>query len=148
MSDPVNPRHTVALFSNILNPKILVQFCSFAFVGALGTIVHYAVLIFFVQIVTIDPVYSSTLGFIAGAFVNYFLNYRYTFKSSQKHPVTMIRFFLIATAGMFINMGIMYYLINKMHIYYLISQIIATTFVLMWNFILNKFWTFSEKNTS
>jgi len=76
--------------------------------------------------------------------MNYSLNYRYTFKSSQKHAKTMARFFLIALLGMFINMGIMHVLVHQIHLFYLLAQVLSTILVLFWNFILNKFWTFNQ----
>lgn len=55
---------------------ILSQFLYFAGVGAVGTLVQYAVLIGLAQISDISPVLTSAAGFVLGAFVNYILNYR------------------------------------------------------------------------
>jgi putative flippase GtrA len=125
--------------------EILTQFIMFAGVGAIGTLAHYSVLICFVQYLGIIPVAASTIGFIVGAIVNYFLNYRWTFKSQKKHFPTISKFILIAFLGMLLNGLIMMISIELLFLHYLISQILATGIVLLWNFIGNRLWTFSEE---
>lgn len=108
---------------------------------------HYITLIILVEIVNMNPVYSTTIGFIVSATINYILNYHITFKSNKKHHEALTKFLVIATIGLGLNTLIMYVGTETLKWHYFLAQIIATGIVLFWNFILNKIWTFSSKST-
>ena len=120
------------------------QFLMFAGVGAIGTIGHYTVLIVLVQFWAVDPVIASTLGFVVGAIINYILNYHFTFQSDKQHSEALTKFFIVAIVGAGINSFIMYIGIENTNINYLLVQIFATGVVLLWNFVVNKLWTFAH----
>ena len=121
---------------------ILKQFASFAIVGGVGTAVHFALLAASVQLLNAPPILGSMAGFIAGGVSNYLLNYHLTFRSDGQHLGTSLKFLVIALAGLGLNTLIMYFAIQWLH--YLLSQVIATTIVLFWNFLCNRYWTFRE----
>ena len=102
---------------------VIRQFFSFAAVGAVGTAAHYST-------------------FIVGALVNYTLNYRLTFQSSKLHRDSMPKFFLVALFGLGFNTAIMAFVTEVWRLHYLLAQILATGGVLVWNFTVNRFWTF------
>lgn len=120
------------------------QFISFSFVGVIATTVHYIVLGFSVHFLAINPVPASVFGFIAGAIVNYLLNYHFTFNSQKEHLETSLRFLMVALTGLGLNTFLMFLLTDGLH--YLLSQVCATIIVLFWNFLCNRFWTFREAN--
>ncbi len=120
------------------------QFFYFTGLGAIGTAGHYATLIVLVQFWRVDPVVATTFGFIVGAMINYILNYHITFNSDKRHIEALSKFLLVATIGAGINAFIMYAGVDWLDIHYLLAQIIATGIVLLWNFLVNKFWTFAN----
>ncbi|MBT8127016.1 MAG: GtrA family protein [Gammaproteobacteria bacterium] len=133
------------------NPNILTkqrgtigQFMLYAGVGAIGTIGHYTTLIILVEFWALDPVIASCLGFVVGALINYILNYHFTFQSEKRHREALTKFLLVAIAGAGINGVIMYIGVENTQFNYLLVQIFATTVVLLWNFIVNKLWTFTH----
>jgi putative flippase GtrA len=128
-----------------MNRHTLRQFISFATIGAVGTAGHYTTLIACVELLAIRPLFASTLGFIVGAIINYFLNYYLTFRSAKKHHEALTKFMITAAVGMGINMGIMWLALQILLLYYLLSQVLATLLVLIWNFTVNKLWTFADK---
>jgi len=121
------------------------QFMLFAALGAVGTVAHYAVLISLVQFAQITPVPATALGFITGALVNYGLNYRFVFRSSENHAKSIPKFYMLALVGFVINNSVVAFLSNWAGLHYLVSQVIATGIVLLWNFTGNKLWTFRRK---
>ena len=123
---------------------LLRQFLRFAGVGVIGTIGHYATLIFVVEILDYDPVFGSTIGFLIGALINYFLNRHYTFTTNTRHSIALPKFIAVATVGMVINAVVMAALSTYLSLHYLLAQVIATGLVLVWNFIANKYWTFAD----
>jgi putative flippase GtrA len=120
------------------------QFLSFAGVGAIGTAAHYAVLILLVEAVDLNVPVSSTCGFVVGAIVNYYCNYRFTFMSTRQHREAVPRFAAVAAAGAVMNSALMYGATRLLEIHYLYSQIAVTALVLLFNFTANRYWTFSE----
>ena len=120
------------------------QYVMFAGVGAIGTAGHYLVLILLVELLAVAPVLATTLAYVVGALINYYLNYHYTFSSDKPHMQSMVKFFTIAAIGMLFNGLIMDLGIRYLEVNYLISQVMATLVVLQWNFFANKFWTFSS----
>ena len=121
---------------------VLSQFLLFASVGAVGTVSHFAILIILVHVFSSPPVPSSAAGFVFGALVNYNLNYFFTFKSQKPHGITLFKFFTVAVFGLGLNIIIM--MVATEGIHYLLSQVLATGFVLVWNFACNRFWTFKD----
>lgn len=121
-----------------------VQFASFASAGALGTGVHYLVLLGLVSIFLAHPVTASILGSLAGAIVNYLLSHHWVFRSNRRHSETLFKFFTIAGLGLALNAAIMYVLVMIAAIHYLLAQVAATGIALFWNFLGNRFWTFAD----
>ncbi len=126
------------------NKGTLAQFLMFAGIGAIGTIGHYTTLIILVQFWMVDPVVASSIGFVVGAIINYILNYHFTFQSDKRHSEALVKFLIVATIGAGINGFIMYIGVENTSINYLLIQIFATVIVLLWNFIVNKLWTFAH----
>ena len=117
------------------------QFVRFCLVGSVGTAAHYSALVAIVHLQG-KPMIGSIVGFVLGAMVNYVLNYRYTFKSEQRYPVTLAKFFATACAGLALNTLIMGLLISLLNVHYFVSQLLATAGVVLWNFTVNLRWTF------
>ena len=126
------------------NKATIAQFLLFAGVGAIGTLAHYTVLIVLVQFWAVDPVFASSIGFIAGAIINYILNYHFTFQSDKRHAEALTKFLIVATIGAGINGFIMYIGVENTSINYMVVQIFATCVVLLWNYVVNKLWTFTH----
>ena len=120
------------------------QFLMFAGLGVIGTLGHYTVLVVLVQFWAVDPVFASSIGFVVGAVINYILNYHFTFQSQKRHSEALTKFLIVAIIGAGINGFIMYIGIENTRINYMIIQLFATLVVLLWNFIVNKLWTFAH----
>ena len=118
------------------------KFIYYAGIGAAGTAAHFAVLFGLVEFLDADPIVGSTLGFIVGAIVNYFLNYKYTFNSNAKHLPTLFRFFIVAFIGSIMNLAIMTFLVGTVSFHYLLAQAISTGVIVVITFLINKIWTF------
>jgi len=121
------------------------KFVRFVMVGAVATGIQYVILFILVHLRAADPVWASSIGFIASSFANYILNYHFTFQSTQRHGLALLKFMTLAGIGLILNSLVMRSLI-KVGLYYLIAQICATAFVLLSNFIGNSVWTFRDAN--
>jgi putative flippase GtrA len=118
------------------------QFIRYSLVGAVGTAVQYAILVWLVQSATTSALTASTAGAIAGALVNYYLNRRWTFGSSRAHEQALPRFAAIALAGIGLNAIVMAGMFTYLGAHYLLAQVVATGVVLAAGFLANRKWTF------
>ena len=118
------------------------QFIKYAATGAVGTALHYVLLFGLVEGPGVDAVAASTCGAVAGALVNYGLNYRYTFRSSRQHRVSLLRFGVVSIAGVLVNALVVAAGTALFGWYYLAAQVVATGVVLSGAFAVNRVWTF------
>ena len=118
------------------------RFIRYAGVGAIGTVVHYGILIGLVQGLGANAVAASTAGFVIGAFVNYGLNREFTFASERAHRVALPRFLAVAGAGLLLNGLVMTVSLEVLPPHYLVAQVVATAVVLVTGFLANRRWTF------
>jgi putative flippase GtrA len=125
--------------------EILSQLAKFALVGAFGTLVHYAILILMVEKGGTSAVIGSSIGAIAGAFVNYFLNYYFTFRSNRRHAEAIVQFYIVAGTGFLLNALLMWLIADLLGVYYILAQLVTTGLVLLWNFSINRVWTFRTR---
>jgi putative flippase GtrA len=114
----------------------------FSIAGALSVSTHYAILISLVEILHINPTFSSAAGFVGGCVVNYLLLYFWAFSSSARHYVALIRYVSVMSVSMGINVFIFWVFTEQVGIWYLISQFIATCCSSCFSFVANRHFTF------
>jgi putative flippase GtrA len=119
------------------------SFTRFALVGAVATVTTYVVLIFGVEALGVSATAASIAGYTLGIFVNYLLNYRYTFNTNKQHAVVFPKFLAVMLVGMIANAAIMIACHELAGLHYLVAQLIAIAIVLLWSFTANRLWTFS-----
>lgn len=124
------------------------QFVHFSGVGVVSAIGHYGLLIVLVQSQALAPVPASAAGALLGAVINYSLNYRFTFCSTQRHRDAALKFAAVASAGLMLNTFFMWAGVELLGFHYLISQIATTGLILIWSFLGNRYWTFHLKNSA
>ena len=120
------------------SPKHLVKFL---IVGAVGTIVHYAILFLLVRGMAISPATAAMVGASAGAFINYVLNRTYSFASNRAHREALPRFFGLVVVGIIFN-GVIVKGLTLLFVNYMVAQVIATVFILGLNFFVSGKWIF------
>lgn len=119
------------------------QFSAFVIVGLIAAVAHYGTLIGLVEAKAMGPVPATLLGFIAGAAVSYVLNRRFAFESDRPHREAAWRFGVVSIVGFTLTGLIMAGLTGYLGAPYLPAQILTTGIVLFWNFLANRYWTFS-----
>ncbi len=125
---------------------MLTKFLSFAFIGSIATVAHYAVLYELVERQGFGAVSASSCGAFIGMLVSYILNFKLTFQSQQSHLLTFPKFAAIGALGFALNFALMALLTKQL--YYFYAQILTTLVLLLWNFFANMIWTFDKDNTA
>jgi len=120
------------------------QFVNFTGVGFISAIGHYGLLIALVQLAHVAAVPASAAGALLGAWINYSVNYHFTFRSSKRHREAVPKFAAVATIGLVLNTLFMWVGVELIGAHYLLSQVVTTGLVLIWSFAGNRFWTFKS----
>lgn len=132
--------------------KLLEQIVKFGIVGVLAFVIDYAVLFALVEFFHMDSIAAATISFTVSVIFNYLASMKYVFvgRADQSKRTQFIIFIILSVIGLLINDGIMWMLnsILKGFIptyYYLVSKIVATAIVMVWNFVSRKIFL-EEKN--
>jgi putative flippase GtrA len=133
-------------------PRIIRQFVKFGFVGAIGSIVDFSVLIVLKEYLLLNLYVANTFSFSAAVCSNFLWNsiwtFRGVFRGRKRHR--FIPFLLVSIIGLGINQFILYVAheatgLDNYQYGYLVAKVAATIVVMIWNFIANKYWTFREQ---
>jgi putative flippase GtrA len=83
---------------------------------------------------------STVLAYSVGIFVSYIINIIWVFnnRKQKRQSIEILFFILITLFGLLITYVSMWYFTSKLEIYYLISKVITTVIVFVWNFIMKK----------
>ncbi|MCY3709452.1 MAG: GtrA family protein [Caldilineaceae bacterium] len=139
--------------------KETLRFVKFAFVGALGALTDFTILILLVEITGILPVIASGAGFCAAVLQNFLLNRWWTFPESriQSKRRQILKFALVSLVGLGINLVIFEYVDQTLRFFwmdllsspemgfrasYIFAKLFSIGVVLFWNFAANRLWTF------
>lgn len=126
--------------------KLLKQLFGFGIVGIICFIIDYGLMIILTEVVGLTYLVSCALSFIISTIVNYILSMRYVFESKENvnKTVEFILFGIMSTIGLGLTELLMFLAVDKLNIYYMISKIVVTGIVMIYNFVTRKI--FLEKH--
>jgi len=123
-------------------PHVLVQFVKFGIVGISNTLITFAVYTLLLEVFGVWYLAASAIGFLVGATNGFLLNRRWTFADHVGDSLTPVRWGIVQTAGLGLNLGLLYLLVHDAGIDELIAQALATVAVTVSTFLVNRAWTF------
>ena len=112
--------------------------------GTAAATMLFAVLTLMVEVFGTPPWLASPVAFVAGAVVNYVLQYHWTFQAQGSHRVMFTRFMLVTLATMSLNTALFWAFTQLMDIHYLIAQALAIGLIIGVNYVINKHYTFAS----
>lgn len=120
--------------------KLLAQIFKFGIVGGTAFIIDFVFLFLFKELLNLPILISNTLSFTISTIYNYIASIYWVFDVNQKtgKKQQFIIFIVFSVIGLLLNDLLMWILTNLMTIYYLLSKIIATIIVMIFNFITRK----------
>ena len=120
------------------------SFLRFLLVGGSATGLQYLIMAILIYTTAMSPVLASGIGFIISAIFNYWANARFTFGGHSTHRQGIPRFLVTLGAGVAINAVVLYGL-TRFRVPLVVSQLITTGVVLIWNYTINAVWTFRKR---
>ena len=123
----------------IFKNKLLNQILKFGFVGGTAFVIDYVLLYFCTEFLHIHYLISSIISFTVSVIFNYILSIKWVFDVKKKQDVKdFVIFIILSVIGLGINSLIMYVMVEKFGVYYMLSKIVSTAVVMVYNFITRK----------
>jgi putative flippase GtrA len=128
------------------------QFVKFCVVGGTGVVVNLAVFNLTMLIWRLAAGHDPTaakylgnfLGFAVSVLTNYYLNRRWTFRSSGDVRTELPKFATVSVIAYLANLAVFTLCFAHLGIGANLSQLIAIAAVMPVNFVLNKLWSFRD----
>ncbi|WP_419908179.1 GtrA family protein [Hoeflea sp.] len=124
--------------------KAATQFVRYGIAGGCALATHLVVLWGLHELFGVEEVLASAVGFLAAIPVNYALQHRYVFSSQRRHVTAAPRYLATTLAGLGLNTILFALATLVLAIPYLLAQVIVTVLVFLFNFLVNRHFTFSN----
>lgn len=120
--------------------KLFIQIFKFIIVGGIATIIDFIGIYIFKEFLHFPILLANTLSFCIANRYNYMASTKWVFDvNKDKDPKKNFVIFLVfSVIGLVLNDLIMWFTVDKFDIYYLLGKVIATCFVMIFNFITRK----------
>ena len=143
------------------NPAERTRFLKFAAVGAIGALIDFGIMNLLVAFLRMPFVFAGTISFICAVMSNFTWNRFWTYPESRSKPLVgqLGQFSLVNAAGLLIRLPILKFgepaldqLLSGMSFTTRLHQLlshnltlaIAVGVVMLWNFFVNRYWTYSD----
>lgn len=119
------------------------QLFKFGVVGVLATVLDFLFLYLFTDVFGIYYLLSAAVSFVLSTLFNYVASMRFVFSSKfnkDEKSKEVLLFVILSVIGLLLNQFLMWLFVEKITLYYMLAKIVATFFVMAWNFISRKIW--------
>lgn len=122
--------------------KKYLPFIKFCLVGATNVVISYTAYFILLKL-GLYYLLATTIAYVVGILNGYIWSSKFVFKKN-KSINNMMKFFIVYISALFINLGIMYICVDTYNMNKLIAPIFAIGVGTVYNYLLNKIWTFKE----
>lgn len=121
------------------------QISTFFGVGLVSLGADYGVFLLLTELLAVEPVAGALAGYMVGGLVNYLLNRAHTFTTERNHVQAGLRFASVMAVGFSLTGLFMWLFTAQIGLPGILSRLMTTGIVFVWNFSAHKFWTFGER---
>jgi putative flippase GtrA len=150
----------------LTNSRERKRFMRFAVVGIIGAIIDFSLFNLQTLLFGVQPVLAQAFSFTAAVISNFIWNRYWTYPDSRSKsiPRQIIQFFVVNIIGLLIRTPLISYLgpilvsvfdnvtipfgLTSSFLGHNISLAFAVGVVMLWNFFINRFWTYSDVQNS
>jgi len=134
------------VYSLIRRKGELLRFVKFCLVGLSGVLVNVGLLWLLTEFAGLFYLVSAAISIETSIISNFALNDYFTFSDRRLPGVKsflgrLLKFNLVSLAGLAINMGVLGLLTQVFGIYYLLSNLCGIAVAILWNYLVNTWWT-------
>jgi dolichol-phosphate mannosyltransferase len=126
------------------------RFAKFCAVGISGVFVNMGLLWLLTNFAGFYYLFSAIFAIEASILSNFILNEIWTFRDRRAGGIKSIigralKFNLVCSIGVGLNMAVLYGLTEFFGVYYLVSNLVGIAVATLWNYGLSNFWTWRRK---
>ncbi len=126
--------------------EVLHQFLKFGVVGLLSAGIDWGIYYVLTRHFGVFYLTAKVISFVVSAVNSYIWNRRWTFRSDNPNQATeFTKFFVVALIGMGLNALLMLLIVGRMKQRDIVGLVLATGVVAIWNFVVNRLWTFRKQ---
>ena len=120
--------------------ELLNQIFKFIIVGGIATIIDWLIFFILNTILNINPLIANIFSFSISLIYDYIASVKWVFKVSKKKNKKRIfmEFIILSVVGLLISEFLIWLLVDKLSINSMISKILSTAIVMVFNFITRK----------
>ncbi len=120
--------------------KLFVQIFKFVIVGGIATIIDWFVYYILYNMFNLNPLIANIFSFIVSVIYNYIASVKWVFdvNTNKTKKRMFIEFMIFAVLGLILTEILLWLFISVFNIDKMISKIIATAIVMVFNFITRK----------
>jgi putative flippase GtrA len=121
-----------------------VQFLRYVFVGGAAFVLDFGTLFVLTEYARVYYLTSAAIAFLLGLVANYALSVFWVFnrRTLERRWLEFGVFALVGVVGLGFNELFIWFFTEHAHLYYMVSKVIATALVLLWNFFARKYLLF------
>lgn len=122
------------------------RFVKFCLVGGSGVLVNMGLLWFLTEVAGLFYLLSSVIAVEAAIANNFVWNELWTFHDrrrpgSHERLKRLAKFNAVSIGGLGINVAVLWFLTERLGLYYLVSNLFGIAAATLWNFFMNAVWT-------
>jgi len=121
--------------------KTFIQFITYNIVGIANTVVGFSI-IFLLMFVGVGATLSNAVGYAIGSVLSYYLNKKYTFRSTTDSKMQAVKFFMVLGVSYILNFITLQWLLGLLNPY--IAQLFSAIVYTLSSFLLAKFIVFRD----
>src|SRR5271167_1545323 len=119
---PSTPFSSLSRRARGLNSPLLVQFVKFGIVGVSNTLLTFAVYTLLLKGFGVWYLAASAIGFVVGATNGFLWNRRWTFREHVGDALTPVRWAIVQSCGLGLNLGLLYLFVHEAGLDKLLAQ--------------------------
>lgn len=139
-------RETILKFSM---QKLLKNLIQYGIVGGIAALAEWISFYIGNELIGVNHMWSTCIGFLAGTATNYLLSSRFVFKKTKYNKGSEVFLvYLVSLIGLLCNLGLMRLFVDGWDMRPMYSKVLATGIVFLWNFMSRRFLIYNEKHLS
>ncbi|MGD0002658.1 MAG: GtrA family protein [Anaerolineaceae bacterium] len=148
---------------NLIKSKETGRFLRFAVVGCIGAVIDFGIFNLLTVLKILPSIWAQVISFTTAVISNFYWNRRWTYQDSRSKPMThqFFQFFVVNVAGLAIRTPLFAYLekflislsgrilpagtpLTPVFIGHNLSLASVIIIVMIWNFFINRYWTYND----
>lgn len=118
--------------------KIFKQIFKFGIIGLIATIIDWTIFFVLNSIVNIQYLISGLIAFLFSFIFNYILSIKWVFDVKKESFLILAKFVILSFVGLGLNELLLFLFIDKLLIKVMISKVLSSFIVMIYNFITRK----------